>query len=74
MNHKGYEKFIKNSVANIYNKAPRILEKLINLDVKNIAKSINLAEHIFHVPRAESFITLKYHKGNFTNNPICRLI
>ena len=39
MNHKGYEKFIKNSVANIYNKAPRILEKLINLDVKILQKA-----------------------------------
>ena len=62
------------TVLQRHKKAPTKLEKLINLEARNIAKSINLADRIEHLPRAELFTTLKDHKDNFTNNPRCRLI
>ena len=74
MHPKDHEKFIKNSITKTHKKAPSKLEKSINLEAKNIAKNINLADRTEHLPRAKSFITLKDHKDNFTKNPICRLI
>ena len=71
---KDHEKLIKNSITKTYKKALTKLEKSINLGAKNIAKNINLADRIEHLPRAESFITLKDHKSNFIKSPTCRLI
>ena len=50
------------------------LEKAINMEAKNIAKSYKLAERIDHLPKPETFITLKDHKDNFFNKPSSRLI
>ena len=44
------------------------------MEAKNIIKSYRLAERIDHLPRSETFITLKDHKDNFYNKPSCRLI
>ena len=44
------------------------------METKNIAKTYKLVERIDHLPRAETFITLKDHKDNFYNKPSCRLI
>ena len=74
MHPKDHEKLLKNSITKTYKKAPTKLEKSINLEAKNIAKNINLADRIEHLPRAESLITLKDHKDNFTKNPTCCLI
>ena len=57
-----------------YQKAPKKLEKAINLEVKSIAKSLKLADRIDHLATTEAFITLKDHKENFVNKPTCRLI
>jgi hypothetical protein len=35
---------------------------------------INLADRINTTAQKEAFLTLKYHKPNFDNNPTCRLI
>ena len=44
MHLEDLEKLIKNSITKTYEKAPMKLEKSINLEAKNIAKSINLAD------------------------------
>ena len=44
------------------------------MEAKNIAKSYKLAERIDHLPRSETFRTLKDHKDNFYNKPSRRLI
>ena len=44
MHPKDHEKLIKNSITKSYKKAPTKLEKSINLEAKNIAKNINLAD------------------------------
>ena len=62
------------NIRKTYQKAPKKLEKAINLEVKNIAKSLKLADRIDHLAKAEAFITLKDHKENFVNKPTCQLI
>ena len=71
MHLKDREELIKNSVTKTSKKVPMKLEK--SRDQK-YRKNINLADRIEHLPRAESFITLKDDKDNFTNNPTCHLI
>ena len=44
------------------------------MEAKNIAKSYKSAEKIDHLPRSETFITLKDHKDNFYNKASCRFI
>ena len=44
------------------------------MEAKNIAKSYKLAVRVDHLPRSETFVTLKDHKGNFYNKPSTRLI
>ena len=44
------------------------------MEAKNIAKSYKWAERIDHLPKPETFITLKDHKDNFYDRSSCRLI
>ena len=73
MKPQDHEKLIMENIAKTYQKAPDKLEKSINMEAKNIAKSYKLAERIDHLPRSETFITLRDHKDNFYNKPSCRL-
>lgn len=63
---KDHEILNENRINKTYKKGPTELEKLINLDVKNIAKNINYADRVEYLPGVESFITLKDHKDNLT--------
>ena len=66
-----HEKLILENITKTYQKAPKKLEKPINLEEKNIAKSLKLADRIDHLAKTEAFITLKDHKENFVNKPTC---
>ena len=44
------------------------------MEAKSIAKSYKSAEKIDHLPRSETFITLKDHKDNIYNKASCRFI
>ena len=59
---KTMKNLLKNDMAMTYAEAPTKFKKMINLEPKNIVKNINLADRIKHLPRAESFITLKVYK------------
>ena len=74
MKPQDHEKLIMENITKTYQKAPDKLEKTINMEAKNIAKSYKLAERIDHLPRSDTFITLKDNKDNFYNKPSCRLI
>ena len=77
MKSEDHEKLILENIAKTCQKAPKKKkrkEKSLNLEAKNIAKSLKLAERIDHLAKAEAFITLKDHKENFVNKPTCRLI
>merc|ERR1712019_193061 len=49
-------------------------KRKIDLEAKNIATDLNLADRIEQIAEREAFVTLKDHKENFENNPKCRLI
>ena len=74
MKPQEHEKLIMENITKTYQKAPGKLEKSINMEAKNIAKSYKLAERIDHLPRSETFITIKVHKDNFYNKSSCCLI
>ena len=57
-----------------YKKAPAKLETSINLEAKNIAELINLDDCIECTARTPPFITLKDHKPDFRQNPLCQSI
>ena len=74
MKPQDHEKLITENITKTYQKVSDKLEKAINMEAKNIAKSYKLAERIDHLPRSETFIDLEDHKYNFYNKPSCRLI
>ena len=51
-----------------YRKALPKLATFINLEAKQIAKNLKLADQIEQFAKVEAFITLKDHKDNFINN------
>ena len=61
MKSEDHEKLILENIAKTYQKAPKKLEKAINLEAKNIAKSLKLADRIDHPAKTEAFIALKDH-------------
>ena len=65
---------LRNNVTKTYRKAPPGLEKVINLEAKEIAKSINLDDCIECIAKNNAFVTLKDHKQNFRSAVPCRLI
>ena len=65
---------IMENITKMYQEATDKLEKAINMEAKNIAKSYKLVERIVHLPKPGTFITLKDHKDNFFNTPSCCLI
>ena len=74
MKSEDHEKLILENITKTYQKAPKKIEKAINLEAKNIAKSFKLADRIDHPAMTEAFITLKDHKENFVSKLTCQLI
>ena len=74
MPEEQYKKVLHDNVTKTYKKAPPKLETSINLEAKNIAELINLDDRIECIARTPAFITLKDHKPDFQQNPLCWLI
>ena len=74
MEPQNHKKLIMERITKMYQKVTNKLEKAINMEAKNISKSHKLVERIDHLPKPETFITLKDHKDNFYNKQSCRLI
>ena len=74
MKPQNHKKLIMERITKKYQKVTDKLEKAINVEAKNISKSHKLVERIDHLPKPETFITLKDHKDNFYNKQSCRLI
>ena len=66
--------FLHDNVTKTYKKAPPKFKTSINLEAKNIAELINLDDRIECIARTLDFITLKDHKPDFRQDPLCRLI
>ena len=69
-----YEKIIHENVIKKYKKANMSLPKRINREARKISKTINVADRVDTMAKQECFITLKYHKEDYTTNPIYRLL
>ena len=57
-----------------YKKSIQRLEKAINLEAKNIANKLHLAERVKCLAKKRAFTILKDHKENFQDSLPCRLI
>ncbi|KAJ8026981.1 hypothetical protein HOLleu_31977 [Holothuria leucospilota] len=69
-----YHSSLNDSITKIYRKAnPQDVSNL-NQEAKRIAKSLNLDNRIDQLAEHEAFISLKDHKENFANKPVCRQI
>ena len=62
------------SITSTYKKADEKVIDDINLEVKELATSLNIEDRMECLAKQQAFITLKDHKENFKNNPTCRLI
>ena len=69
-----YKKLLKGNVTKTYKKSTERFEKSINLEAKNIAKKLQLAERVECLAKNPAFITLKDHKENFQASLPCQLI
>jgi hypothetical protein len=69
-----YDKLIDTAITKTYKKATtRTTDRIIS-DEKKIAKSLGIDNRVDSLATKDSFITLKDHRPNFSNNPTCRLI
>ena len=69
-----YKALLHNEVTRFYRKSTSDIELKINTEARDIAFNLGLANRIETIIKKEAFITLKDHKGDFNNNPSCRLI
>ena len=63
---KHTNKTYKQTKHNIYN--------TINIEAKIIANNYGVSQRLDCLTKSNAFISLKYHKSNFSSNPKCRLI
>ena len=69
-----YKELLEKSITKDYKKTSDDTVKKVDTKDKQIAEKLELDDRIYSLSRRESFITLKDHKGNFENNPTCRLL
>ena len=74
MSPDNYTKLLHDNVTATYKKTNASTKRKIDLEAKDIATDLNLADRIEQIAETEAFVTLKDHKENFENNPKCRLI
>ena len=69
-----YNKLLEKSITKDYTLATTSSEKQITIEDKNIASKLDLDDRIDTTAKSQTFITLKDHEPNFSNNPSCRPI
>ena len=69
-----YDTLLNTAITKTYKKAPAQATSRIISDEKKIAKSLGIDNRVDSLATKDSYITLKDHKPNFSNNPTCRLI
>ena len=74
MDASAYDKLLDTAITKTYKKASTKATDRIISDEKKIAKSLGIDNRLDSLATKDSFITLKDHKPNFSNNPTCRLI
>ena len=74
MDRETYEKLLYENITKIYKKADEKKVRAINVDVKKIAKDLELEVRIEKMQESECYITVKDHKEDFPHKISCRLI
>ena len=69
-----YKELMKKNIEKEYKKAPDDSLNTINAQSKYIAANLRLDDRIESLASKNSFISLKDHKENLSNDPTCRLI
>ena len=74
MTPEHYLELTGREVRKDYKKADDNHVKNINKAHKKIVAKLDIQDRVFRNTESEAFITLKDHKGDFKNNPKCRLL
>ena len=68
------KKLFKDTITPNYRKVDKNTFNKMNLEAKQIAEKLKIADRVETLNENDAFITLKDHKQNFNNDPKCRLI
>ena len=68
------QKLLHDNVTKTYQNTPPKLEVSINLEAKSISTKLKISDRVQRIARTPAFVTLKYHKYNFSSGPMCCLI
>lgn len=74
LNKDKYNKLLQENITNEYKKENNTQVHQVNLEAKNIACKLEIADRMEIISEKQAYITLKDHKENFTTRPKCRLI
>ena len=74
VNKVQYNKLLRDNITKSYRPAPSRTYHDINVEARDIARSLEVADRMNCMAKKEAFITLKDHKENFASNLPCRLI
>ena len=69
-----YKKLLTDNISKAYKKAEHNIYNKINKDAKTIASNYGVSERVDSLAKSNAFVSLKYHKPNFSSNPKYRLI
>ena len=69
-----HDKLLRDSITTTYKKASTDAANIIDSQAKSIDQELNIDNRTEQIAKQQVFITLKDHKDNFANHPICRLI
>ena len=68
-----YEKLLTDNITKTYKQSNNNAYNSINLEVKHIAKKLEIEDRVECIAIKPAYITIKDHKENFSINPKCRL-
>ena len=69
-----YNKLLHDNITKTYKQGSEDNISEIKNELKHNADKLSIGNRIECMKKREAFISLKGHKGNFENNPICRQI
>ena len=69
-----YNKLLNDNITSSYAKQNDELKTSIDVEAKEVAEKLGIADRAEAFAKRDAYITLKDHKENFPNNPKCRLI
>ena len=74
MTGDAYGKLLSENITKSYKTTSETIKQGIDLEARNIASGLGIADRVEVYAQKEAFITLKDHKEDFRAKPSCRLI